>query len=245
MVNAAPHIQSNERSSPPQLPIRNPSGPQITSRGVLVEGGLAALNCSATVVAGLATFRSGVASPLTGGSSLLVTGLAYSATAATGMSCGVALMRTYNEIADPQANVALDKQEWYKRPMMVVDGVSLVGVGVSAVAAARLMSVLSRSGVKLGPAARGTVPRHLRKRLAGIMTRLKNPGASNRSIKEMVRSGSAPSRQTNTEISAAALHQLKDAVAAGLSFGASSLDGNIRSWTVYLLETRDANGIGV
>ncbi len=207
-------------------------------RGIVTEGALAAVNCTAAVVAGLVTFGSAGASPFTGGSSLFVTGAAYAATVATGMSCGVAVMRTYNEVMDPEANVKLDNQAWYQRSMMVVDGVSLVGVGISAAAAARVLKLLGRSGVTLRSAVGGTVGRQGRARLAQEAAKAKLPGLSNKSLKAMQASGELPKRLTSTEISTAAVRQLRDALAAGLSFGASAGDGNIKSAVVYLLEVQ-------
>ncbi|MBU8544389.1 MULTISPECIES: hypothetical protein [Roseomonadaceae] len=219
-----------------ELQSRPSSVPQAGGRGIFVEGGLAALNCTAAVFASLLTFGSATAAPVTGGSSLVITTVSYAATTAAGLSCGVAAMRTYNEVMDPQANVRLDEQAWYARSMAVVDGVTLLGVGASVATASRLLGTLSRSGVKLGPALAGSVERQARARMVREAARGAQANISNGSIKALQASGQLPKRLTNTEISSAAVTQLKDAVAAGLSFTASGLDGHVKGVAVYLLE---------
>ncbi|WP_133510572.1 hypothetical protein [Candidatus Thiosymbion oneisti] len=118
----------------------------INYKQVTGEAGLSLINCSAAVIAGVVTFGSTAASPFTGGTSLAISASGYAATVATGVSCAASVYRTYNALTDPKANHILDNSPAYQTTMKVVDGISLLGVGTSAVAAVKAMNILIKSG---------------------------------------------------------------------------------------------------
>ena len=179
---------------------------------------MAALNCTAAAVAGVVTFGSAAAAPVTGGASLALTTVGYAATAATAIGCANSLARTYNALWSPATNSRWDDFPAYKTTMQVVDGVSLLGVGASAVAATRAVKVLRNAGVSIPSAISGNINRQQAALLTKEMIRLRRPNVSNGELKKLVKQGVEPKRYPAPQISAGALKSLKDSVAAGLSF---------------------------
>lgn len=207
----------------------------ISYKAVAGEGAMVALNCTAAAVAGVVTFGTAAAAPVTGGASLALTTIGYAATGATAISCGNSLIRTYNALWNPERNSRLDEMPAYKTTMQVLDGVSLLGVGASAVAATRAIKVLSKAGVSIPAAVTGNVNRQQAVLLTREMIRLRRPNVSNGELKKLVKRGIEPKRYPAPQIAAGALKSLKDSVAAGLSFLSSAFDGNIKEISISVV----------
>jgi hypothetical protein len=109
-------------------------------------------------------------------------------------------------------------------------------VGASAIAARRAVKVLSNAGVNIPAALTGNINRQQSTLLTKEMIKLRRPDVSNGELKKLIRSGKEPKRYSKQEISAGALRSLKDSIAAGLSFLSSSLDGNVKEITIYLVD---------
>lgn len=210
--------------------------PEVSGREVMAEGAMTAINCTAAVVAAIVTLGGGVGAPFSGGTSLAISAVAGAATLATGASCINSGVRTYNALKYPGTNQRWDDMPAYKTSLQVLDGVSLLGVGASAVAARRAVKVLSNAGVHIPAALTGTVNRQEAARLTKEMIKLRRPNVSNSELKKLIRSGNEPKRYTRKEISMGALKSLKDSVAAGLSFLSSTLDGNLKELSIYLVD---------
>jgi len=211
------------------------SDANLNMNDVYKEAGLMAINCSAAIIAGLVTFGSAGFSPFSGGTSLIVTGASYAATLATGASCFNSVLRTYNSVRAPEVNMHLDKMPAYNVAMTVFDGVSIVGVGASAVTTIKIMGMLKRAGVTVKGAMQRNIIRQARTRLSHQNIKASRPGISNGAIKKMIRAGEAPRRMTKMAISDGSVKALKDSFAAGLSFLSSAFDGNIRNLVVYVV----------
>ncbi|PCI42213.1 MAG: hypothetical protein COB51_13340 [Moraxellaceae bacterium] len=117
-----------------------------------------------------------------------------------------------------------------------VDGISQLCASASAVATVKILNILKRSGVGLKTAGKGAVNRQARARLAKESTKANRPGISNGELKSLVYSGKSPKRFSNLVITKNIVKSLKDSIAAGLSFLASALDGNIKNVTVSLIK---------
>lgn len=210
--------------------------PKINMREVAGEGIMAAINCSAAVVAGVVTLSSAAAAPVSGGASLAFTAVGYAATAATGASCVNSVLRSYNAISGNGLNPVWDDVPAYQTTLKVLDGVSLLGVGASAIAAARAMKIIKNAGISIPAALGGKVSRQQSAQLSKEIIRHNQPGISNGKIKELINSGAAPKRFPSKEVSAGAIKQLKDSFAAGGSFLSSLLDGNLKDGTIYVVK---------
>ncbi len=203
------------------------------------EAGLAAINCSAAVIAALVTFGSTAATPVTGGTSLALTSIGYAATVATGASCAVSAVRTYNAITDPKTNEIYDSIPAYQTTMKVLDGVSLLGVGASAIAMTKVMKIMGRAGITLGAAKAGSASRPARTRLAREVLKYENPAMTNRQVKEYFKLGMGPKRVTTKALTENTILSLRDSLAAGLSFLSSSLDGHVKNAAIYIVRLGD------
>ncbi|MAZ09039.1 MAG: hypothetical protein CMN90_05120 [Sutterellaceae bacterium] len=210
--------------------------PEVSGREVLAEGAMTAINCTAAVVAGIVTLGGGAGAPFSGGASLAVSTVAGAATLATALSCGNSSVRTINALFFPGENQVLDNMPSYKTTLQVLDGVSLLGVGASAFAARRAIKVLSNAGVNIPAALTGHINRQQAALLTKEMIKLRRPNVSNGELKKLIRSGKEPKRYSRQEISLGALKSLKDSIAAGLSFLSSTLDGNIKEISIYIVE---------
>ncbi len=164
-----------------------------------------------------------------------MTSVGYAATVATGTSCAVSVVRTYNALIDPNENETLDNMPAYQTTMTVVDGISLLGVGASAAATVKVIGMMKRTGVTIKSAKNGIVSRQARSRLARENVLNSQPGISNGKLKKLIRSGEMPKRIQSGAISAGTVHALRDSIAAGLSFLASALDGNVRRMSIYIV----------
>ena len=210
--------------------------PEVSVREVLAEGSMATINCTAAVVAAVVTFGGAVGAPFSGGASVAISVIGTAATVATAASCANSSIRTYNALRKPGANQGLDKMPAYKTTLQVLDGVSLLGVGASAVAARRAVKVLSNAGVNIPAALTGHINRQEASRLTKEMIKLRRPNVSNGELKQLVRSGQEPKRYSKQDISVGAIKSLKDSIAAGLSFLSSSLDGNVKEVSIYFVD---------
>ncbi|MGI9280528.1 MAG: hypothetical protein ACR2PX_13020 [Endozoicomonas sp.] len=213
--------------------------PAIDMAKVSREAGLAAINCSAAVIATLVTFGSAATSPFTGGSSLALTSIGYAATSATALSCANSLIRTTNEFINPGWNSALDNTPVYHTSMKVLDGVSLVGVGASAIVTVRVTGILGKAGISLRSTSKKVLNRQERLRLTREIHKAYRPHATQGEIKALLRSQTLPRRMSPRVLSAGAVLTLRDSIAASLSFLSSALDGHVRNTTIYLVRGMD------
>lgn len=207
----------------------------VSMREVVGEGAMTTVNCTAMVVAAFVTLGGTAAAPVSGGGSLALSALGYAATTATALSCGNSALRTFNAVAFPGRNQKMDSFPAYKTTLQVLDGISLVGVGASAIAARRAVKVLANAGVKIPTALTGNINRQQASLLTKEMIKLRRPNVSNGEIKRLIRGGAEPKRYTSAQISAGAMKSLKDSIAAGLSFLSSSLDGNVKEVSIYIV----------
>lgn len=209
--------------------------PNISMSEVAGEGAMAALNCTAAVVAGSVTFGTAAAAPISGGSSLLLTGIGLAATSASIASCGISLTRTFNALIFPGRNQTWDNEPAYKTTVEILDGISLIGVGASVASATRVVRLLAKAEVRIPTALNGVINRQEGARLTKEMIKLRRPNVTNKEIKELIKQGLEPRRYPKDLIKAGALKSLKDSIASGLSFLSSSLDGDVKEVSFYLV----------
>ncbi|WP_062261101.1 hypothetical protein [Endozoicomonas arenosclerae] len=213
--------------------------PSLDPAKIAKEASLAAINCSAAVIAALVTFGSAATAPFSGGSSLALTSIGYAATAATFGSCIASAVRTYNEYDNPNQNSAWDNSPAYQTTMQVLDGVSLLGVGASAIATVRVMGILGKAGISLRSVQRNVLNRQERLRLTREIHRANRPHATHKELKALLRSKTLSRRMNPQVLSAGAVLTLRDSIAASLSFLSSALDGHVRNTTIYLVRGMD------
>jgi hypothetical protein len=194
------------------------------------------LACGGAVI-GIIVAKAGIASaPLSAGSSLAVTYIAYTAAAASALQCGNGVWRTYKELSDPAENDYYDSLGWYQAMTVALDGISLVGAGSTTfVTIKTVMAIKNTSGRNLTDILRH-MSRQERAKLTNEVLRLQNP----RHPREMIRlkqlAGTLPKRFSNVQLRQDLLIQLADQVGSALTVTGSGLSGNINSVVIGLYE---------
>ncbi|MGC5699840.1 NAD synthetase [Pseudomonas sp. NFXW11] len=203
---------------------KNPRESRLTS-----EAMNATLSCGAAVLGWLVVFSGSIAVPFTGGASVFMVGLGVAAATAGTAQCGIGGARVLNEIHNPQANDEMDDAEWYTTVSPILDGISLVGVGGSALTTVKLLKANKASGVGKSwyQLLRG-LNRQERAKLTRELLTLRDPSLTPKLLKLQQRAGGLPKRYASTEIRHATLTQIKDAVGAGMSVWGSYRAGNLK-----------------
>ena len=189
------------------------------------------LSCGAAVLSWISVGGSSVAIPISGGSSTIVTVLAWGAATTSSAQCANSAYRLYNETdyGNGEMNAWLDSQAWYNSTTTVLDIVSVAG-GVAAAGATIKMALNLRKTTGKGlKEVLKQLTRQERKKLTEEIIRVQNPGISKKLLKLFVNAGKYPKRYSNLEISGAIRLQMKDAIGAALSFSGSAVGGIVRS----------------
>lgn len=190
------------------------------------------LSCGGALLGWAVTLTSAGAAPVTGGWSLIVTKISGAASLAGSAQCVMSGVRMYNEYTDPQANVEMDDETWYKWFSGITDGLSLAGGVVTGTQTLRMISVLKNSTRKGALDVLKGLSRQERKRLTEELFRVNNPGISDQEIKvlmsrKILPNGLKGTRFSNSEIRSGVRKQLFDSVNAVMGVGGSSTSGLI------------------
>ncbi|KMT54141.1 hypothetical protein [Pseudomonas fildesensis] len=186
------------------------------------------LSCGAAVIGWIVVFSGSVAVPFTAGASAFVVGIGVTAALASSAQCGFGVARTYNEVLEPDANDRMDDSEWYGAVSPLLDGASLLGVGVGALTTVRLLkaskaAALGKSWYEL---LKG-LSRQERKKLTKELLSLKDPSLTPKLLKLQQRSGKLTKSFSSTEIRHATLTQMKDALGGLLGVVGSYRTGHV------------------
>ncbi len=187
----------------------------------------AGVSCAGAVFGWVVMFGAAGASPITGGVTLPVAAVGYSAAMASSMQCGVGAFRTYNEIRNPALNDELDSDPWYNAASMLLDGISLLGVGASAAGVAKYVSVARGSNGKTLWQLRKGLNNQERYKLTRELLKFQDPRLSVAAIKAKQKLGELPRILTPTQIRNTTLFQVADALGAVTGFGGSAVSGNL------------------
>ncbi|WP_455926352.1 NAD synthetase [Pseudomonas putida] len=194
---------------------------------VLQEALNAGLSCTGAVLSWVVMFSGTIAVPFTAGASSVIAFIGYSAATASGLQCLAGAGRVAVSAYNPQVLDELDSNEWYQAVSLVLDGVSLAGVGASALTTARLIAMTKAStGKSLRVALQG-LNRQERKRLTEELLALKDPKLTPKLLKLKQASGELTKRYTPTQFRHATITQIRDSISASLGVIGSSMSGNI------------------
>lgn len=204
-------------------------------------------SCGAAILTGVAAAGGVAATPLTGGTSLALTTLAWAGATATAAQCGISIGRFVNEWDDPRNNQILDENAYYQYGSTALDTVSIVGGASSVKGAVKFGHNLSKAtGKPIVETLRGSdkIARGARKRLPRIMAESKNPGLSSKQFKRMVRDGKAPKVFRTHEITREVNTRLLESVSAVLSgMGSSASDTGIINKVAVFIVNEDKNNL--
>ncbi|AIR88593.1 NAD synthetase [Pseudomonas cremoricolorata] len=176
------------------------------------------LACAGAVLGWIVVCSGTIAAPFTAGTSLVLTYIGGAAAAASGAQCLIGGIRTVREVTNPAANDALDSEPWYQAASLVLDGVSLLGVGASALTTIKYLQVVKartgRSWYELGK----TLSRQQRKALTDELLSLKHPALTAKQLKLEQAASNLTKRYTPTQVSHATRTLIKDSVSAVFGF---------------------------
>ncbi|MFK3794079.1 MULTISPECIES: NAD synthetase [Pseudomonas] len=186
------------------------------------------LSCAAAVIGWLVVFSGTVAVPFTAGASAWMVALGVSAAVAGTAQCVIGGARVINEIQDPAANDRMDDAEWYTIVSPILDGISLVGVGGSALTTVKLLkaSKAANTGKSWTQLLKG-LNRQERARLTKELLTLRDPSLTPKLLKLKQRTEGLTKRYSTTQIRHATLTQMQDALGAVLSTTGSIRSGNL------------------
>lgn len=196
----------------------------------------AAVTCAGAVLSWFVV-ASGVALiPFTAGASVVITFIGQAAMAASVTQCFIGLGRTTAELIAPQALDRLDDEAWYQAAAAVLDGVSLMGVGASALTTFKAINVSTRvTGKPLHQVLKG-LTRQERAKLNDELLKINDPRLTTKLLKLKQAAGSATKRITATQMEHVIATHKKDALAGILGVVSSSMSGNVNTLAVGIYE---------
>ena len=200
-----------------------------------------ALSCGGAVI-GIIVAKAGIASaPLSAGSSLAVTYMAYTAAAASALQCGNGIWRTYKELTDPAKNDYYDSLSWYQAMTVALDGISLVGAGSTTfVTVKSVMTIKKTTGRHLTDILR-RMSRQERAKLTNEVLRLQNSRHPREIVRLQQLAGKLPKRFSNVQLRQDILIQIADQLGGAFAVTGSVLSGNINHLVIALYEEFDSH----
>lgn len=191
------------------------------------------LACASAVIGWLVVVSGSIAAPFTAGTSLVLSYVSGAAAVASTAQCVIGGIRTVRESYQAGANDDMDNNEWYNAASVVLDGVSLLGVGASGLTTVKYLQLYKaktgRSWYELGK----TLSRQQRKALTKELLSLKHPSLTAKQLKLEQAAGNLTKRFTPTQVSHATNTLIKDSIGGLLGFGGSS---TVQSVAVGLYE---------
>lgn len=192
--------------------------------------------CGAAVLSWLVIVAGLVVTPVTGGTSLAVSVLGYSAAAASTLQCVNSTIRTANEVIDPAINDHLDSQDWYVGTSLALDAISLLGAGSSVKSIASVSrKIKASSGVTPLKVLKGLSKRE-RQQLTRDIMKLNNPKIPRKALRMMTKSAHKPNHPLRTVVNAHLVTQLSDAMGASLTVIGSMSSGLIKTLAVGIYQ---------
>jgi hypothetical protein len=195
------------------------------------------LNCGGAVLSWMALLGEGAAAPVSGGTSLALTVVTYTAAVATTAQCANSLIRS----ADVKFHHAewtewLDSQQYYQLTSDALDGISLVGAAAAGALTVKMVLALRKASTRSFLQILKGLSRAERKRLTQEMIRMQVPGISNSAMKATIRAGNFPARFTAAQIGQGIFNQLRDAISATLAFTGSAVAGDVKLLYVHIVQ---------
>jgi len=186
-------------------------------------------NCGAMFITGFVAFFGVATAPISGGASLLLTATAGAASAATGLQCFNSVYRLINESGvrnNPQMNIWLDSQDWYRQTGLALDGLSLLGAAGEARGLLQTIQISRKAGTSITQILKGLNPKK-RLNLTIAILKAQNPTLRMPQIHSLILARQLPKRYSALALDHTLRTQLISAVGASLSVAGSARSGLI------------------
>jgi hypothetical protein len=195
------------------------------------------LNCGGAVLSWAALGAEGAAAPVSGGTSLGLTILTWSAALATSAQCANSILRSADVfVHDGEWAAWLDSLEFYNWAMDALDVVSVAGAAAAGAATVRAALAVRRATGRSFVDILRSLSRAERKRLTRELIQMQKPGISNQAMKTLIRAGTFPARFSAAQISQGLFGELRDAISATMAFGSSAVSGTIKVIFVHIYQ---------
>lgn len=189
---------------------------------LILEAVGAAVACAGAYLSLQVVLGGVIAAPVTLGTSLMISVAGAVAAAASGLQCGIGIVRVAAEFLNPQALDRVDSEDWYKSVSKMLDGITLLAAAGSFFITIRYVISTKVATGKLFP----QILRELTLRERALLS-----AEIHMYRKEVLK---FPPVYTNVQIRQQTLVQLKDSLAAGSAFTGSLLSGHLKPLAVYV-----------
>lgn len=194
------------------------------------------ISCLGAVISWAAIASGTILVPFSAGASSVIVVVGYAAAGASSLQCFNGIARTALEVAKPEVKDWLDSEGWYQNASVVLDAVSLAGVGASALTTVKLVRVAKAStGKSLRDVLRG-LNRQERAKLTKELLSINHPSLTAKMLKLRQASGELTKRFTPTQLKHSTTTQIKDVLGAGVGFVGSAYSGNVNTIAIGLYE---------
>ncbi len=194
------------------------------------------INCGSAVLTGAATAAEVAATPVSGGTSLLLVTVTGAGAVATSLQCGLSTGRVIDHFIDPEYTALLDSEEWYNTANDVLDIVADVGAVASVGVAVQGLIRLQRASGRSFKAILKGMNRAERKRLARELAEYAGKKSS-KQIKALVRAGELASIYTQKTVDMALKKWLLDSISSALTIAGSAGMGVVqKAFLVYIVQ---------
>jgi hypothetical protein len=188
---------------------------------VLKEAVNTTISCAGAIIGWVVVFSGTIAAPFTAGASMVVTTIGYAAAGAGTLQCMNGAWRTAQEVFDPEANDALDAAEWYQSVSLLLDAVSLLGVGASGLTTLKYLRMQKAATGRSWTDVAKSMSRQQRKALTKELLSVKHPNLTAKQLKLQQAAGALTKRYTPTQFSHATKVLIRDSLGASLGMGGS------------------------
>ncbi|NWB93559.1 NAD synthetase [Pseudomonas agarici] len=202
---------------------------------LVAEAVSAGLACTSAILGWVVVLSGTALVPFSGGASLIVSKIGMAAAVSSSAQCIVGGLRTINELKDPTLNDEMDREDWYRYMMPVLDTVSLFGASTSTTTTFKLLHARKvATGRSWYDLSKG-LSRQQQKSLTRELLSIRHPSLTAKQLKLEQHLGKLPKRYTSDQIQHATLTQIQDALGASISLAGSAYSGNINTIAMGVL----------
>ncbi|MEQ1968331.1 hypothetical protein ABLA30_15220 [Xenorhabdus nematophila] len=205
----------------------------VSEPSLMLEIGSTALSCGGAIAYLATSAGSGIAVPFTGGSSSILSVLAFSGFMASAAQCFNGTYRitdlTFGGDEGAERVAWLDSQGWYTTTSTILDITSLASGTAALKESYQTYKIMRATSHRKASEWLKDMPRHEKKRLTEEIIRHNNPGISNQEIKRLMASGQYPKRYPTEQVRKALKNNLINTLSSGGAFAGSGMTGIIRN----------------
>ncbi len=185
---------------------------------LVMEAVKTAAACTGAALSWMVVTGGFVLMPFTAGTSAVIAFIGQAAMAASIAQCLIGVGRTGTEVISPQSLDRLDSEAWFQAVTAVLDGVTFLGIGASALTTVKAINVSTKATGQTLTQVLKRLTRQERAKLNDELLRIQDPRLTIKLLKLKQAAGTASKRISATDMRHATANHIKDALAATLGF---------------------------